>query len=412
MLRLTTIVVIILNATFGVAQVDKNFPPLEPCPVAYFTTMELNNWCNSTQFTLSWTFCDLSSAWNVDSVNWNMWDGQSVTTIGNASVTYTYQSTNPLVNSATAYFIDDYGRFCSATIVTTTVIGADPCIQNANSKQNKVSMESVSPFRARPNIFIEGSVHCAGDLIQLFDAGGTFPALVNTNGWSYELLMKGVVVATGLGLPNATTSIFQTSLPVGDYFFELIYHWPEQNGLPCTSSDSYVLTIRSCDEEPCLLCTNFRPDPTKRYWLSAWVKELHPAQVKTYPNAFIQIEFINAGGSQTVDFYTSGDIIEGWQRIVGDFTVPFGTDDLRIHLSNDASVEAFFDDIRINPFNASMKSYVYDPKTLWLTAELDDNNYATFYEYNTSGELVRIKKETARGIMTIQESSSSNPKDQ
>ena len=57
-----------------------------------------------------------------------------------------------------------------------------------------------------------------------------------------------------------------------------------------------------------------------------------------------------------------------------------------------------------------MKSYVYDPITLWLTAELDDNNYATFYEYDQEGQLIRIKKETARGIMTIQESRSSNPK--
>ena len=79
-------------------------------------------------------------------------------------------------------------------------------------------------------------------------------------------------------------------------------------------------------------------------------------------------------------------------------------------VNESSSIAAYFDDVRIHPFNASMKSYVYDPETLWLTAELDDNNYATFYEYDKEGQLIRIKKETARGIMTIQESRSSNPK--
>ena len=110
--------------------------------------------------------------------------------------------------------------------------------------------------------------------------------------------------------------------------------------------------------------------------------------------------------------YPSGDLVEGWQRIVGKFTVPANTTDLKIHLVNNRpSGDVYFDDVRVHPFNASMKSYVYDPETLWLTAELDDNNYATFYEYDGEGQLVRMKKETARGIMTIQESRSSNPKE-
>ncbi|MGK4569023.1 hypothetical protein [Flavobacterium sp. 3HN19-14] len=43
-------------------------------------------------------------------------------------------------------------------------------------------------------------------------------------------------------------------------------------------------------------------------------------------------------------------------------------------------------------------------------AELDENNYATFYEYDKEGGLVRVKKETERGVQTIKESRSSNPK--
>lgn len=64
----------------------------------------------------------------------------------------------------------------------------------------------------------------------------------------------------------------------------------------------------------------------------------------------------------------------------------------------------YFDDIRIQPFNASMKASVYDPFSLRLMAELDDRNYATLYEYDKDGILVRVKQETEKGIYTIQES--------
>lgn len=54
-----------------------------------------------------------------------------------------------------------------------------------------------------------------------------------------------------------------------------------------------------------------------------------------------------------------------------------------------------------------MKSFVYDPISLRFMAELDENNYATFYEYDDDGTLIRVKKETERGIQTIKETRSS-----
>lgn len=177
---------------------------------------------------------------------------------------------------------------------------------------------------------------------------------------------------------------------------------------PLTVCPSQYTMFISSDGDPC--CSNFAPIVGQRYWLSAWVKEDHDIQVKSYSSTKIEVEFIG-GTTSLVEFTPTGDIIEGWQRIVGDFIVPTGTTDLKLHMVNvSSSISAYFDDVRVHPFNASMKSYVYDPETLWLTAELDDNNYATFYEYDKEGQLIRIKKETSRGIMTIQESRSSNPK--
>ncbi len=70
----------------------------------------------------------------------------------------------------------------------------------------------------------------------------------------------------------------------------------------------------------------------------------------------------------------------------------------------------YFDDIRIQPFNANMKSYVYDPINLRLVAELDPNNYATFYEYDAEGTLIRTKAETQEGIKTVNETRSAKQK--
>ncbi len=46
-----------------------------------------------------------------------------------------------------------------------------------------------------------------------------------------------------------------------------------------------------------------------------------------------------------------------------------------------------------------------------LMADLDENNYASLYEYDDDGTLIRVKKETEKGIMTIRETRSALIKD-
>ena len=157
-------------------------------------------------------------------------------------------------------------------------------------------------------------------------------------------------------------------------------------------------------------CHSFQPEGGKVYWLSAWVQEEHPSQVKSYESVHLELNFLTDASSSFLDFYPTGEIIDGWQRIVGKFTMPMDVNELEIELNAHPVVDTYFDDIRIHPFNGSMKSYVYDGETFWLTSELDDNNYATFYEYDEEGGLIRIKKETARGIVTIQETRSNTIK--
>lgn len=173
----------------------------------------------------------------------------------------------------------------------------------------------------------------------------------------------------------------------------------------------------SCGEEisleKCDNCLNFKPTPGKEYVVSAWVKEELKVQVKNYTNGEIHINFFDNNGDfipgTEIIASTNGDIIGDWQRIFKKFLIPSDTHYIEISLvNNSGSVPVYFDDVRIHPIDGSMKSFVYDPETFRLMSELDENNFSTFYEYDNEGGLIRVKKETSRGIKTIQETRSGN----
>jgi hypothetical protein len=157
----------------------------------------------------------------------------------------------------------------------------------------------------------------------------------------------------------------------------------------------------------------FKPFAGKRMLVGAWVKEEDSCSCQTYSNNHLLLSFsLTGGGSSSITLLPSGNMIEGWQRYEAIIDLPATATSLTLVLQGSASSTTFFDDIRIHPFNAEMKSYVYNPVNLRLMAELDENNYATFYEYDDDGTLIRVKKETERGIQTIKETRSALLKDQ
>lgn len=159
----------------------------------------------------------------------------------------------------------------------------------------------------------------------------------------------------------------------------------------------------------CYDCQTFQPSPGQTYWISAWAMEEQNVQVKTYTNAVLKIIFLNQAKAKVgeISLLPSGDIIDGWQRFASKVEIPETATIMEIELENlSPNIPVYFDDIRVHPINGSMKSFVYDPETFRLMAEQDDNNYSTFYEYDQEGGLIRIKKETSKGIKTIQESRS------
>lgn len=162
----------------------------------------------------------------------------------------------------------------------------------------------------------------------------------------------------------------------------------------------FDFTPNSIQCEECI--TSFRPMPG-RYMVSAWVKEDigQANQPTSYQNSVIEVSF--DGNSSVYTLSPKGQIIDGWQRIEAEIEIPFDATDIHLDFVATGSVDCYFDDIRFFPFDGSMMSYVYDPRNLRLMAQLDERNYATLYEYDEEGKLIRVKKETERGIMTIQE---------
>jgi hypothetical protein len=144
----------------------------------------------------------------------------------------------------------------------------------------------------------------------------------------------------------------------------------------------------------------------RKMLVSAWVRVGgNDCKCSTYTNNKIRVSYV--GGSAVSEFVPAGSIIEGWQRYEGVFDIPATATKVKVDLMNTGgSAQAWFDDLRIHPFNANMKSFVYHPQNLRLMSELDENNYASFYEYDDDGTLARVKKETVKGVKTVSETRS------
>ncbi|SEM14051.1 hypothetical protein SAMN04488505_103489 [Chitinophaga rupis] len=162
----------------------------------------------------------------------------------------------------------------------------------------------------------------------------------------------------------------------------------------------------------CDIVSQFSPVPGKEYVISLWVNEQRTNNDLDASQPLLSIEFRDSKNNPigiALSLRSKGPIIDNWQLLNENFTVPANAAKVSIQLFN-SNAGMFVDDIRIQPFSSSMKAYVYDPVKLRVMAILDEQNFATFYEYDNEGQLTREKKETERGIMTIKEVRSAKPK--
>lgn len=218
-------------------------------------------------------------------------------------------------------------------------------------------------------------------------------------------------VETGIASPRAYGSASSSQLvalggPInqGEIFIVEIVLSTCYTNVTVTGVSTSIVTC----SPPALTCDDclgqFQPTEGK-YVFSAWTKEVGAEVTKTsYTFPSVEVKTIVGMSTTTIPMTPVGDIIDGWQQITDTFSIPAGMTAFRVEFIVGGSGEtALFDDIRIFPFDGSMMSYVYDPVTLRLVAELDERNYAKLYEYDEEGKLVRVKKETEKGILTIME---------
>lgn len=195
------------------------------------------------------------------------------------------------------------------------------------------------------------------------------------------------------------------SVPAG-----VAYHYIRFRGAgnDCVSGRlTFTFTRALLCPPPCDLCTpSFSPEPGQKYIVSAWAHQeglgLDGTDL-TAPKIFV--DYLDAGNTvigQSGPITASGPVIDGWQRMEQEITINANAAQMKIRFLG-ASNPVYYDDIRFCPADGSLKSYVYDPVNLRFVAELDERHYATFYEYDGEGKIARVKKETERGVMTIQE---------
>ncbi|PZR26532.1 MAG: hypothetical protein DI535_14075 [Citrobacter freundii] len=137
----------------------------------------------------------------------------------------------------------------------------------------------------------------------------------------------------------------------------------------------------------------FAPIQGKKYLLSFWVND-HDDYA---PSNKVQGVTVKINGADMDVSTIIVPRVEGWKRLEIPFTAGA---DFRLEITGSGKE---IDDIRFLPKDGQMTSFVYDDATLRLMAQLDENNFATIYEYDDEGIPVRVKKETERGVMTLKE---------
>jgi hypothetical protein len=158
--------------------------------------------------------------------------------------------------------------------------------------------------------------------------------------------------------------------------------------------------LRTGNDSLCDCKLNFSPIAGKKYILSVWIKD------KTATGNVIDYNktvTVTDPSGTSVSANPKGQIIDGWQRLEIEFTAAQGS---VIHFPPNT----YLDDLRIFPVSGEMKSFVYDRFTYRLMAALDENNYATFFQYDSEGNLNRKLKETEDGIITLIEVNTGKPK--
>jgi len=196
--------------------------------------------------------------------------------------------------------------------------------------------------------------------------------------------------------------------------YSLIVHGPSEGHFiystwdgtePVASSHGQPFVVQEADIIPPLRLRTDQPE--NKYLLTVWTK--HNSLLYTNPTNYdgAQVDINIAGVTDLAE--TRSNIIDGWQRVEITFNLPPSIPNetaVDIHLKS-LDGDVYYDDLRIQPYDSEMQSVAIDAIERRNMAKLGSRNFATSYQYDENGTLIRVIQETERDKQTVSESRSS-----
>jgi hypothetical protein len=316
------------------------------------------------------------------------------------------RSSNPQwVTANTITLYDKYGQelenkdaLCRYSAATFVFRGDQPGAVAANAKNREIYSEGFEDYNFRPDCFNGSPIDYCDPLFKIDGsanlAAKTTKVKAHSGRYALKLETGGMTLSTSIHTTKVKGSNDANECKKIEEAGEFKYLTSNSLGEFSTKFGTGIYP------------TGFAPSPEKKYIYSAWVRTENDKDPDNNP----EISLIVNGA--TVPLKVKA-IVERWKQVEGTIDLPASTNNTSLTIQvKPAGGSVYIDDLRIHPFDAHMKSYAYDDRNLKLMAEMDENNFATFYEYDDEGNLVRVKKETERGIMTIKENRSSYRKRQ
>nr|WP_214448972.1 hypothetical protein [Flavihumibacter rivuli] len=272
---------------------------------------------------------------------------------------------------------DALGRFSAAKFAFR---GSLPAVVSSNAYHGDIAYNSFEDEGFRSGCLTDTDAACASKQWVLTDgnnpnlSGYLNSSKAHTGKYSLQLPSNGLTLSTQYGIKDVSKTTLSTNTN-GEFIR--------------TPGKGYF-------------AEGFNPTPGKKFMVSLWVKDASAAN--NVPVQFI----VNDQYSQPVLLKVKA-VVEGWKLIEGELNnlESYGTASQLKFMLRPSTGNVLIDDLRIHPYDSQVKTYAYDEQSLRLMAELDENNFASFYEYDDEGSLVRVKKETEKGIITIKETRSS-----
>jgi hypothetical protein len=344
-------------------------------------------------FSPYWYYDAMNSAWSTVAASGSGWITKDVVTkVNERGMEIETKNALDIFTSA------QYGYHKSLPVAITT-----------NSDYNSMAADGFEDynFDESINTYASPNNRCQKHIDLLTHSSFTglgYATLINTTGTGFSAHTGKYVLGLGVGSITYSFRVAPAYDPANPSYihpFDLQYTDVTANTVagPCTYKQGLTNSAG-------MMNGRFTIPLGLPMYFSTWVREAcaQPCNKTSYTNNNIHLNLNN--GEPDIVLYPTGSIIDGWQRYEGKFTVTGTSNQVTMTIENTSGDMVYFDDFRFHPFNANMKCYTYDPVTLRLASELDANNYATFYEYDEEGTLVRTKAETKEGVKTITETRS------